>query len=574
MREFKELSTPNETTTAEKHTIYRVGTGIISFTIRDSHSAQLQANLRALVVQGLSGNIFAPTTELMNGVRFVLEIGNLHLTIGSIIIPLKQDQGVCSLDIMFQRNPQDELLGKPEGVSHDDVPGVVYAATADADIWRRRLGHMNPRSMKQHHRKEGNGVKYTETVSDCDICALSKSRQHAHSKKSTRTTARPMELIYTDLMGPFTPPAKGGYRYVSKFTDEYSRMKEVSLLRNKSEAAESLHQYNMTVAVPLGLRIEIVRCDKGGEYIGKEFKTLCVNDGINVEYTATDTPQQNGVSEKNGQTLAQITRCLMKDGNFPPSLWGKLTFTAAYLSNRSPHSALGEVTLYFRMHNKETDLSRLRAIGARAFIHGETYTRKLGGRAFEGKLCGFSQDSRAYRIYHPAKGTVVESSNVTFLETPAYSLPPGVTSEDYHYEGDVLRFTSALDGPLVGGVYLRRKRLCSAMGQEARIQRLQQKVRRLSGMNATYRKLPTSPQLLSASPGVTSDNSGVAPPSIVPGTTGEPEDGPPGAPTAPTTPAARHAPTASRTGRRLEVTLASTRNSPNDEDTIDSSEVP
>ena len=238
---------------------------------------------------------------------------------------------MCSLDIMFQRRPQDELLGKPEGVSHDDVPGVVYAATADADIWDRRLGHMNPRSMELLRRKEGNGVAYTGTVSDCDICALSKSRHQAHPKKSTRTTVRPMQLIYTDLMGPFTPPAKGGYRYVSKFTDDYARMKEVYLLRNKSEAAESLHQYNMTVAVPLGLRIEIVRCDKGGEYIGKEFKTLCVNAGINVEYTVTNTQQQNEVFERDGQTLAQITRCLMKDGNFPPSLWGELIFTAAIL---------------------------------------------------------------------------------------------------------------------------------------------------------------------------------------------------------------------------------------------------
>ena len=149
------------------------------------------------------------------------------------------------------------------------------------------------------------------------------------------------DATYTDLMEPFTPPAKGGYRYVRKFTDDYSRMKEVYLLKNKSEAAESLHQYNVTVPVPLGLRIEIVRFDKSGKYIGKEFKTLCVNAGVNVEYTATNTPQQNGVSERDGQTLVQITRRLMKDGNFPPSLWGELIFTAAYLSNRSPHSALG-----------------------------------------------------------------------------------------------------------------------------------------------------------------------------------------------------------------------------------------
>ena len=253
--------------------------------------------------------------------------------------------------------------------------------------------------MELLRRKEGNRVEYTGTISDCSIRALSKSRQQAHPKKSTRTTTRPMQLIYTDLMAPFMPPTKGGYRYVSKFTDDYSRMKEVYLLRNKSEAAESLHQYNMTVAIPLGLRIEIVGCDKVGKYIGKKFKTLCVNAGINVEYTATNTPQQNEVSERDGQTLAQITRRLMKDCNFPSSLWGELIFTAAHSSNRSPHSGLGGATPYFRVHNKKADLLGFRAIGARAFVHRETCTRKLDDRVFEGKLCGFSQDSRAYRIY-------------------------------------------------------------------------------------------------------------------------------------------------------------------------------
>ena len=120
------------------------------------------------------------------------------------------------------------------------------------------------------HRKEGNGVEYTGTVSDCDIFGLSKSRQQAHPKKNTRTTTRPMQFIYMDRRGTFIPPAKGEYRYVSKFSGDYSCMKEVYLLMNKSEAGESLHQYNITVAVPLELRIEIVRCDIGSEYIGKD----------------------------------------------------------------------------------------------------------------------------------------------------------------------------------------------------------------------------------------------------------------------------------------------------------------
>ena len=106
MREFKTLSTPREITTAGKHTLHGIGTGIISFTIRDNHGTQLPVNMRSLVVPGLGRNIFAPTAELRNGVRFVLEKAP-YLTIRGTVIPLKQDprdQGVCSLDITFQRD--------------------------------------------------------------------------------------------------------------------------------------------------------------------------------------------------------------------------------------------------------------------------------------------------------------------------------------------------------------------------------------------------------------------------------------------------------------------------------------
>ena len=204
---------------------------------------------------------------------------------------------MCSLDITFQRDSHG-VLGKSEGVSPDSGSGVVYTATTSASIWHRRLGHMNPRNMEVLRNKKGNGVEYTGTISGCDICSVSQNKQQAHPKKSTQKTTRPMRLVYTDLMGPFTPAAKGGYRFVSKLTDDYSRMKEIFLLKNKTEAAESLHQYNMTVAAPLGLRIENLRCDKGGEYTGQELRTLCVGAGINIKYTATNTPQQNGVSER------------------------------------------------------------------------------------------------------------------------------------------------------------------------------------------------------------------------------------------------------------------------------------
>ncbi|CAN0581566.1 unnamed protein product [Ectocarpus sp. 12 AP-2014] len=53
-------------------------------------------------------------------------------------------------------------------------------------------------------------------------------------------------------------------------------------------------------------------------------------------------------------------------------MWGEIMLTAAYLLNRSPHSALGGATPY-----KSPDLSGLRVIGARAFVHHERYRKKL-----------------------------------------------------------------------------------------------------------------------------------------------------------------------------------------------------
>ena len=97
------------------------------------------------------------------------------------------------------------------------------------------------------------------------------------------------------------------------------------------------------------------------------------------------------------------------------------------------------------MYGKDADMTALRVIGARAFVHHERYTKKLDDRAFEGKLCGFRQDSKAYRIYIPSSSNVIESRNATFIETPAHTIPANVSLDDYNYEGDVLRFISVFD---------------------------------------------------------------------------------------------------------------------------------
>ncbi len=442
MLNYTVLSTPKKIRAAGKHILLGTVTGILIGSITDKTGKKHEVGFPSVIVSGLGRHLFSSSDAASRGISTVIEPGNPHLKRNNIVVPLQQldaDVGLCSFQVG---------LGATHGTPGTLDSAMSLTAQVSADTWHRRLGHMNPRSMDVLRRKDGNGIDYTGTISGCPTCALGKSQQKAHPKKTIHQTKDPMELVYTDLMGPITPAAKGGYLYVAKFTDDFTRMKEIFLLKSKAEAVDSLHLCNNTVAVPLGLRLQRLRADKGGEYTSQGFQKFCVDSGISMEYAATATPQQIGISERDGRTIATIARCLLKDGNFPPTLWGEMFFTAVFISNRSPHAALGGTTPYFKMYNKEADMSILRAIGARAFVHIETHTPKLGDRAWEGKLCGFSHNSRAYRIYNASKGTIVESRNVSFLETPPYIMPtPDYEidrSEQDAYISDVIDHTSFL----------------------------------------------------------------------------------------------------------------------------------
>ena len=97
--------------------------------------------------------------------------------------------------------------------------------------------------------------------------------------------------------------------------------------------------------------------------------------------------------------------------------------TAACLCNRMPHSGLDMEAPFKRLYGKEANLSHLKVIGARAFVHIKD-AKKLNPKSWKGMLCGFSEDEAlSYRVLNPTIRRVVESRNVTFIETPPHLIP-------------------------------------------------------------------------------------------------------------------------------------------------------
>ena len=95
-------------------------------------------------------------------------------------------------------------------------------------------------------KRDGTGITFEGAVSDCDIYAVGKAQQPPHPKTADHKVSRPFLLCNGNLMGPFTPVAIGGYSYVSKITDEYTKWTAFYLLTNKNQGLKSLQLFSST----------------------------------------------------------------------------------------------------------------------------------------------------------------------------------------------------------------------------------------------------------------------------------------------------------------------------------------
>ncbi|KAK4430730.1 hypothetical protein Salat_0834700 [Sesamum alatum] len=82
----------------------------------------------------------------------------------------------------------------------------------------------------------------------------------------------------TYVCGPLRTQARGGFSYFITFTDDHSRYGYVYLMRYKSEALET------------NCKIKVLRSDRGGEYLSREFLDYLKEHGIILEWIPPGTP--------------------------------------------------------------------------------------------------------------------------------------------------------------------------------------------------------------------------------------------------------------------------------------------
>eukprot|EP01041_Mallomonas_annulata_P031085 gene31085-53334_t len=115
----------------------------------------------------------------------------------------------------------------------------------------------------------------------------------------------------------------------------------------------------------------------------------------------------------------RTANALRINARFPKKAWAECVRTATFIENRLPTTANPLNKSPFEMlYNRPPDLSILRVIGSKAYVHIHAPTTlSTDPKAKIGRLLGYSPNTNGYRILLDERtGSIVDTIHVTFSE--------------------------------------------------------------------------------------------------------------------------------------------------------------
>jgi transposase InsO family protein len=245
--------------------------------------------------------------------------------------------------------------------------------------------------------------------------------KHARTKMPKQTThhaSQILELVHSDVCGPFRVTSLGGNRYFVTFIDDYSKKIWIYFLSDKSQVFSRFQHFVQLMKTTTGKTIQTLRTDNGGEYTSIEFFDLCSSQGISRELPPPYAPERNGVAERRNWSLLDITRCLLIDSSLPGHLWGEAIKAAGDILNLRSTKKHPDKTPEELFTGKKPSISHLRVFGSPVFAHIPKVSRsKLAPRSEQCVLLSFDYATRAYKCYRPSTWKVFISRDLYIDET-------------------------------------------------------------------------------------------------------------------------------------------------------------
>ena len=204
-----------------------------------------------------------------------------------------------------------------------------------ASLWHKTLGHFHFQGICRMLQFGAVHGLPNMSISNypCSSCLTKKQSRKTISKVRTHESTEILQLVHSDVAGPFCVRSLGGAKYFVTFIDNFSRKNWVYFMSSKDQVFEKFKLFLHEFKRMSGKKLQILCTDNGGEYVSKIFLSYNANAGIIWQYSQPDTPQHNGIAERRNNSLLDIIRTLLSDTVLPNHLWAKVVRAAYIIMN-------------------------------------------------------------------------------------------------------------------------------------------------------------------------------------------------------------------------------------------------
>ena len=116
-------------------------------------------------------------------------------------------------------------------------------------------------------------------------------------------------------------------------------------------------------------------------------------------------------------------------------LWAEAARTTVYVQNGSPHTVLANKIPEEMFSGEKPEVSHLRIFGFPVYVHFPREKRsKLEPSGKKRKFVGYSESSKAYRVYIPGFRQIKTRRDVTFDEDTTFSRSRPNHTDEIHDE--------------------------------------------------------------------------------------------------------------------------------------------
>ena len=362
-----------------------------------------------VLVKGLKCNLFSITAMLNKGWKLQGDKNGVKIKKGSVMMVFDK----------VIKSTNGYLLGKLMVPRDESATTEVSMIANDAKTLHDRLGHPGRAILKETMEKMGFAAKIDDF--DCESCKVAKAKQMNLNKVNEKRSTTVCERLGIDISS-----VKVGNTRMKRFwlfvVDEATGMKWSFFLKKKSDQVDVLvdHVKDLQKA---GKKVKFIRCDNAGENYKFEDAAKKEKLGLEFEFTARNTPQQNGQVERAFAATYGRMRAMMHEagihGDERKKYWVEAAATATKVGNllvNDRKSKCAHEKVYGTMPKFARHLRTFGEHGVMTKASGKIQN-KLEDRGIKVRFVGYARNhaGNVYRMMDPVTQKVYITRDVTWL---------------------------------------------------------------------------------------------------------------------------------------------------------------